>query len=62
MYSLLNSIYILVLGVILIIKVEGTYCPNSCSGHGHCNYNGGVCECYDGWDGGAADCSFRKFT
>lgn len=33
-------------------------CANACSGHGYCRA-GNVCECYDGWDGGAADCSLR---
>ncbi len=31
-------------------------CPNSCSGHGMCTM-GNVCNCFDGWTGGAADCS-----
>jgi len=34
-------------------------CPNSCSGHGSCGI-GSVCACYDGWNGGAADCSRRE--
>jgi hypothetical protein len=34
-------------------------CPNSCSGHGLCGV-GNTCTCFEGWDGGAADCSFRE--
>lgn len=61
MWSMFNIYSVVVFVSISIIGVKGTYCPNSCSGHGHCNYNGGVCECYEGWNGGAADCSFREF-
>jgi hypothetical protein len=35
-------------------------CPNSCSGHGLCG-SGNICRCYDGWSGGAADCSYSKY-
>ena len=34
-------------------------CPQSCSGHGYCN-DGTTCLCFDGWNGGAADCSTRE--
>eukprot|EP01041_Mallomonas_annulata_P011813 gene11813-24749_t len=34
-------------------------CPNLCNGHGNCGA-GNVCSCFSGWDGGAADCSYRS--
>ena len=33
-------------------------CANGCSGHGTCGQNN-VCTCFSGWNGGAADCSYR---
>ena len=33
-------------------------CANGCSGHGTCGQSN-VCTCFTGWDGGAADCSYR---
>jgi hypothetical protein len=32
------------------------FCPNRCSSHGTCDASG-LCACYEGWKGGAADCS-----
>jgi hypothetical protein len=34
-------------------------CPNFCSGHGDCD-EASTCTCYDGWLGGAVDCSQRN--
>ena len=41
-----------------IALVSATYCPNACNGHGHCDYEGGVCICYEGWNGGSPDCTY----
>ena len=42
----------------LIQVCKATYCPNACNGHGHCDYEGGVCICYEGWNGGSPDCTY----
>lgn len=48
----------------LLLCVLGWYgttsaaCANACSGHGTCGQNN-ICTCFEGWNGGAADCSFR---
>lgn len=43
-----------------IVKVPvSAFCPNKCSGHGTCGKEN-VCACFEGWQGGAADCSFRE--
>ena len=51
----------IVLSVYLSLIIKFTYaaCPNFCNGHGSCG-QGNVCKCFDGWNGGAADCSFRE--
>lgn len=41
-------------------QTSATYCPNDCWGHGKCSFNGNICNCFDGWNAGAADCSLRK--
>ncbi len=48
----------IVLLIALLCGVVETRCPNMCSGHGLCGF-GNTCACFDGWNGGAADCSFR---
>lgn len=47
-----------VLFILLILNFQEALavCPNLCSGHGACGISN-VCECYDGWNAGAADCS-----
>lgn len=49
------------LAVLLAVLLETAHsiCPNSCSGHGICGASN-ICACFDGWKGGAADCSFRN--
>ena len=57
----MNSRWIMQLTCLLLLCVEMVHgrCANSCSGHGTCNLN--VCVCFTGWNGGAADCSMRKY-
>ena len=58
---LLNS-HILSTIVVLLIVVDhasNALCPNKCSGHGTCG-DAEKCICFDGWNGGAADCSHRE--
>ena len=57
----MNSRFILKLACFLLLSVDMVHgrCANSCSGHGTCNLN--VCVCFTGWNGGAADCSMRKY-
>lgn len=43
----------------LLCSFIETRCPNMCSGHGLCGV-GNTCSCFEGWSGGAADCSFRN--
>lgn len=45
--------------LILLARTTVAVCPNSCSGHGICG-TANVCACFEGWTGGAADCSFRN--
>ena len=58
----MNSRLILLLVCWLLFCVDMAHgrCANSCSGHGTCNLN--VCVCFTGWNGGAADCSMRKYN
>ena len=49
---------LLTLGL-LVNKFCNAACPNSCNGNGLC-INGNVCQCFEGWNGGAADCSARE--
>ena len=51
-------LWVLLVGV-LFVHIANAICPNGCNGHGSCTV-GNVCQCYDGWNGGAADCSFRE--
>lgn len=59
---MVNSNIVLLFLLVLVTICDATYCPNHCSGHGICLYNGGICVCNDGWDGGAPDCSYRKLS
>eukprot|EP01031_Cornospumella_fuschlensis_P027953 gene27953-33756_t len=45
--------------VVSFFKIVLSKCPNSCSGHGQCGV-GNLCNCYEGWTGGAVDCSLRS--
>jgi len=47
-----------VLLICLLLVVVRARCPNGCSGHGTCGKQN-VCSCFNGWTGGAADCSAR---
>lgn len=55
--SLYYAIALLLLACLCLTVYSA--CPNQCNGHGLCTL-GNVCACFDGWNGGAADCSFRK--
>lgn len=35
-------------------------CPSKCSGHGVCGAQN-ICQCFDGWTAGAADCSLGRY-
>ena len=43
-----------------IYSTYATFCPNDCSGHGTCELDGNICECWPGWNTGIPDCSLRK--
>ena len=45
--------------VIFFVYTGEAACPNACNGHGTCGI-GNVCTCFEGWNGGAADCSMRE--
>ena len=51
---------LLLLVVSYLVTCVKSACPNSCNGHGNCTV-GNVCQCFDGWNGGAADCSMSIF-
>ena len=51
-------IILLLLNILIDKSVYGA-CPNHCNQNGMC-LNGNVCWCDAGYDGGAADCSFRE--
>ena len=57
MYCIANIV--LFFGLFLFRVVQSA-CPNACSGHGSCDA-GNACACFEGWDGGAADCSSSIF-
>lgn len=46
---------------LLFLTYVHAKCPNLCSGHGLCGTSN-ICTCFDGWTGGAADCSFSMKT
>lgn len=48
---------------IFLFCVQYTHsrCSNACSGHGKCSTSNN-CDCFEGWRGGAADCSLRKLA
>ena len=48
-----------ILFVVFFVYTGEAACPNACNGHGVCGI-GNVCKCYEGWNGGAADCSMRE--
>ena len=50
--------FLLVFGV-FVNKLSHAACPNACNGNGLC-IEGNVCQCFEGWNGGAADCSARE--
>ena len=54
-----RQVAIVLLLLLLTLQQVVPMCPNSCSGHGYCGF-GNVCDCYEGWRGGAADCSLRN--
>lgn len=45
----------------IVWSVFATFCPNDCSGHGTCELDGNICECWPGWNTGIPDCSLSKF-
>ena len=53
---------LLILSILLALFIQHAecVCPHLCSGHGTCG-TGNICECYDGWDAGAADCSMSMY-
>lgn len=51
-------IYALLSVIFVVYKCQAA-CPNACNGHGTCGI-GNVCACFEGWNGGAADCSMRE--
>lgn len=53
--------FVLWIAMLALLCEVSAKCANSCSGHGQCGV-GNVCICYDGWNGGAADCSSSKFV
>mmetsp|Transcript_25057 Transcript_25057/g.34416 ORF Transcript_25057/g.34416 Transcript_25057/m.34416 type:complete len:940 (-) Transcript_25057:67-2886(-) len=55
----MKIIFIFLSLLFVTIPFGDARCPNSCSGHGLCNTSS-VCTCYSGWNGGAADCSYRE--
>jgi len=42
-----------------LIPLADSVCANACSGHGICGPSN-ICSCFPGWQGGAADCSYRQ--
>ena len=52
-----QSLLILIYFSFYIDYLFSQACPNSCSGHGICNYPTRVCKCFTGFTGG--DCSLR---
>ena len=54
----MNQVLFLTLILGFISQVAGE-CANACNGHGTCGI-GNVCKCFEGWNGGAADCSMRE--
>jgi len=53
-----RSVWFFLVIALQIARVEGA-CANSCSGHGTCGAQN-ICSCFTGWNGGAADCSYRE--
>ena len=45
--------------LILGANLASSICPNQCNGNGYCNPDS-TCTCFPGWNGGAADCSYRN--
>ena len=60
-YYKMKYLFVFVQFTICFLNGALAACPNMCSGHGTCG-QGNVCTCFDGWNGGAADCSFRNFS
>lgn len=52
------SAFLIISFLVSYLLVVSARCPNLCNGHGTCE-EGNTCICFDGFNGGAADCSSR---